>query len=461
MRAPRARRASCKPGPRAASYHATAVTALADLEAALAARWDREQLAVYADYLQAQGDPRGELIAIDLFAAAHGASAELAARKRSVVEGWLGVELAARVLAAGVIEDGFVDLRTGSLDDLRDVLASAAGPYLRSLAIGGNHSFLPAAVELLASAPRRWLRRLAVRRLDDYPERFVIDDATSAALIAASPSLDALEVRGYWVFGELAHPHLRRLRVTCLTALGSLLGEGPPLTSASELDFAFELEDEEDLAELDRIFPCCRLPALRCLDLSRNEPGKGTSIGDHEAALSLLPRLPIRTQLTHLRLPSLRSNDQLDQLERAVGDMPSVVEVRIARAYGGIPLRSPRSPIDIASRRPWPPADLEVRALHIPGDSKHRLVFLQGAITLMEETFDALPEAAREVWTVFWELAGEHGLDTIAPFRVPSHLLSRALDAIPSDALSQYEDWAEMREALRRDTCPPTLGGHS
>jgi hypothetical protein len=410
--------------------------------------------------LQAQGDPRGELIAIEGFVAAHGASAELTARKRSIVEGWLGVELASRVLAAGVIEDGFVDLRLGSLDDLREVLASAAGPYLRSLAIGGNHFFLPAAVELLAGAPRRWLRRLAVRRLDDYPSRFAIDDATSAALIDATPALEAVEVRGYWVFGELAHPHLRRLRVTCLTALGSLLREGPPLSSASELDFAFEQEEEEDLAELDRIFPCCRLPALRCLDLSRNEPGNGTSDTDHEAALSLLPRLPIRTQLTHLRLPSLRSNDQLDELERAIGDMPSVVEVRIARAYSGIPLRLPRSPIVIASPRPWPPADLEDRALHIPGESKHGMVFLRGAVALMEETFDALPEAAREVWTAFWELAGEHEPDTMAPFSVPSHLLARALEAIPSETLGRYEDWAELRAALGHDTCPPTLEDH-
>jgi len=36
------------------------------LEADLLANWETAQLAVYADFLQSAGDPRGELIAIDL-----------------------------------------------------------------------------------------------------------------------------------------------------------------------------------------------------------------------------------------------------------------------------------------------------------------------------------------------------------------------------------------------------------
>ena len=40
--------------------------AVEDLERALQSSWDRDHLAVYGDALQARGDPRGELIAIDL-----------------------------------------------------------------------------------------------------------------------------------------------------------------------------------------------------------------------------------------------------------------------------------------------------------------------------------------------------------------------------------------------------------
>src|SRR5688572_13894791 len=36
-----------------------------DLETALADRWDDDNLAVYGDYLEAESDPRGALIAID------------------------------------------------------------------------------------------------------------------------------------------------------------------------------------------------------------------------------------------------------------------------------------------------------------------------------------------------------------------------------------------------------------
>ena len=52
-------------------------------------------LAVYADPLQELDDPRGELIAIDL---AHPGTA-LAARKRELIDRWLGAEIATRVLA--------------------------------------------------------------------------------------------------------------------------------------------------------------------------------------------------------------------------------------------------------------------------------------------------------------------------------------------------------------------------
>jgi len=37
-----------------------------DLESALRAAWSAADLAVYADHLQAIGDPRGEIIALDL-----------------------------------------------------------------------------------------------------------------------------------------------------------------------------------------------------------------------------------------------------------------------------------------------------------------------------------------------------------------------------------------------------------
>lgn len=60
------------------------------LESALQARWDDATAAVYADALIARGDPRGELIAIDLHIARHGRSEPLVQRRRAVVTAWLG-----------------------------------------------------------------------------------------------------------------------------------------------------------------------------------------------------------------------------------------------------------------------------------------------------------------------------------------------------------------------------------
>src|SRR5262245_35404236 len=110
---------------------------LADLEAELAARRTPELLADYGRALQAIGDPRGELIAIDLQLAAHGASAERTARRREQVDRWLGPELATRVLEIGAIDHGFVDLRWPiTADELERLLASPAlHAALRALAL--------------------------------------------------------------------------------------------------------------------------------------------------------------------------------------------------------------------------------------------------------------------------------------------------------------------------------------
>src|SRR5262249_36399340 len=126
---------------------------LAELEAALAASFDREHLAVYGDYLQSIGDPRGELIAIDL----QGGDP---ARKRELVRAWLGNEVAMCVQLAGELQLGFVALRVrgdGELAAARRVLASAAGTYLHSLTIESAD----VANEIIAAvnaAPRPWLR---------------------------------------------------------------------------------------------------------------------------------------------------------------------------------------------------------------------------------------------------------------------------------------------------------------
>lgn len=54
---------------------------LEELASQLRARWDRDLLAVYGDLLMMRGDPRGELIALDLELEACGSTPELEARR--------------------------------------------------------------------------------------------------------------------------------------------------------------------------------------------------------------------------------------------------------------------------------------------------------------------------------------------------------------------------------------------
>jgi hypothetical protein len=61
-----------------------------ELEQQLSAAWTRENLAVYADALQAAGDPRGELIAFQLLADVEGYSADLEKRCEVLAKRWLG-----------------------------------------------------------------------------------------------------------------------------------------------------------------------------------------------------------------------------------------------------------------------------------------------------------------------------------------------------------------------------------
>src|SRR5262245_37701548 len=61
------------------------------LETSLQAMWDPDTAAVYADLLASRGDPRGELIAIDLELARR-ESDELRRRKRELLSSWLGAE---------------------------------------------------------------------------------------------------------------------------------------------------------------------------------------------------------------------------------------------------------------------------------------------------------------------------------------------------------------------------------
>ena len=182
-----------------------------ELELALLAAWNTADLAVYADHLQALGDPRGELIALDL---APRRDRSWRDRRRAVLEEWLGPRLAAsagRLVQHGVLHE----LRDGH--GPADLLDGPLGAVVRGFSVPGPRDRRsPAAVvdalERLAAHPRPWLTRLAIDHAGDAR----CEPALRDRLIAATPNLVELYTLGQRLFDSFRHPSLRRLYATPL-----------------------------------------------------------------------------------------------------------------------------------------------------------------------------------------------------------------------------------------------------
>ncbi len=316
-----------------------------DLEASLRARWDRDTLAVYADHLQGLGEVRGELIVLDLRIEEVGPLPELVARRKELLAAWLATQ------PPGKIQHGFVDVDASGADPVYQTLAAFENPaaaYIRTVLIAGTPAQILEALGILAWARRPGLVRLVLRQWneDDHPS---VREAPLRALVDAMPHLDTLELEGHRVLGDVVHPSLRSLRVSGWNALGALIGPGEALPSLTDLDFAFasQLGVHEDRAALSDLFHPSRLPALRSLDLSRNEVdwGPETSLAAGYDPFELLG--PICTQLVALRLPRLRTAIQLAHLRAALRRMRQLarLEIRASPSQLGRDLVHPKAAI--------------------------------------------------------------------------------------------------------------------
>jgi hypothetical protein len=414
-----------------------------ELEAALADRWDDENLAVYGDHLQAEGDPRGELIAIDraidrtladpdaVPAEQRLSEQDTAAlaidRRREHLVAWLGRPLASQLPEHGSTRYGFIDVTVdddASLYFFRDLLASPARTYLRRLRVLGNERLLPA-IKHLATAPNPWLQDLVILRLPRYEGPPVaISNHLAGGFIAATPRLHSMYLSHRRLFDELPHPHLRTLSIQGYDALGSLIGEGPPLPALERLSFAFSTTMDTPVPLSDRLLgtllPAARLPALRELDLSKNEPTTGQPfepgalhhggvVDPFRFLLALAPALADR--LVRLAVPAVRTQQQEQALSTALARMPALEHLDIPHTYRCFAqpsgLHHPTAAIRIARPWPWPPLDRLVHydRVHLvellPIGSQLSLVRLASHL---EAVWDRLPPEAYPRWTAFWDV---------------------------------------------------------
>lgn len=175
-----------------------------DLERALRRSWNQAELEVYADVLLSEGDPRGELVALDLHPVG---DPPWRARREQLVAAWLGPHAA----LGKRVQHGVVHEMRAPVDV--PLLATPLGDVVRGFtcwAWGTTPTAeLVAALTELARRPRPWLSRLVI----DYPDELPLAPALRDALVEATPNLVELYALHQCPFETFQHPSLERMYV--------------------------------------------------------------------------------------------------------------------------------------------------------------------------------------------------------------------------------------------------------
>jgi uncharacterized protein (TIGR02996 family) len=372
-----------------------------DLEDALHVRPDDHTLLVYADLLQAQGDPRGELIALDLRSPAMSMQS-IETRRGQLLRQWLGddieleLDAAQQLWYAGDLEGtyatfdcGFVDLFVKDDTDyplIGQLLRTPAGAYLRRLSISGVTIGLEWVLANLIVERRPWLQQLAISRTHGLGT--LVDDDLARDLVRVTPHLEVLDLLGRDLFTRFAHPNVRELGITGCASIDLI--DGPPFASLRTIDFALNGAD----AVPRKLFDATRVPALRSLSCAREEPGT--------RLFEALGEIGVAAQLTHLVLPSIRTPRDHALVQAALDRMPMLREIEIARLYGNhqpMPeLRHPWARVKLPRTFPWPPPGTVDRLLAIDAFSTD----LNELIEVLEEQYNDLSFDHRGIWDRFW-----------------------------------------------------------
>lgn len=308
------------------------MTTIDDLEAQLRAGLDRgvdrDIVVVYGDQLQELGDPRGELITIDLEIEQSGTTPALSRRRAELIESWLGTQR-----PNGAIRYGFLELDATSADPVEQVrlaFNSKAARFTRSITAVGPPKLLRETIGAIAEAPRPFLARVTLRM---WSEKDTPAMPATTSFTLATPHLKSLEIDARKLFGRFGHPSIQRLRLSGFDAISMPL-ELPALV---ELDLALHCHlATTRTAPLDDVLDRigAGMPNLRSLDLSRNEPGylDPHTLGGDTPLFQLLHRLGCRDQLEKLTLPTPRDPAAIASVRGAVRAMPQLRELTFARA---------------------------------------------------------------------------------------------------------------------------------
>lgn len=392
-----------------------------ELEAALAAQPDdRELLAVYADALMARGEPRGELIALDLHVErAGGATSALWARREELERAVLGRAEAA--LPAARLRRGFLELDYDVIAHERDpddLLDRPIVQYLRRFRLVADQP--GPAVSVLVRAleqPRPHLTSLAL--VVGYGEVELVPGLEPDIL----PRLRTLSLGGYTIpAAASAHPGVETLELAGRAAFEWAVA--CPVHPGVETLVMEVGRGEHDLARqiTRRRFPRCHTVELR--------------MGPHHADTE-----PVEfAEATELFAEGLRK-------VIVPGTFDDILRRRLASI-------APHAAIEDAIPPPWPRADTlragGMLAIEIPGVAFTGHVPVGPMLAVMESYFRDMPPAARSAWEALWRLHGRRPVDVGHGdrARLPALLLATALDALPPHVLAKLRPWQSLRAAL-------------
>ncbi|MGE0871931.1 MAG: hypothetical protein AB7P03_25460 [Kofleriaceae bacterium] len=422
-------------------------TIRAQLEATVRASWNRDDLAVYADHLQAEGDVRGELIALDLSAPddrkAPSAN-EWRERRQDLIAAWVGGPLVSEVERS--LWCGFFD----KLDERTSTafLTSPAGDYVRAFNLDEDPAAEQALIALV-SRPRPWLTRLTLRAWSGM----ALAHDLLQQLVAATPNLVELELNGRLTLAGFEHPSVERLRIVDL-ALDTLGPDGLRCPSVTEL--AIVVPPGAQPAWYRRALVTVeRFPAVRTLDLSRN---RNALWGDRVTpALAMLVHQPICAQLEQLHAPALASEEDVSLLDRALEAMPRISRVTVAQTYGrpvvGAELAKRWPMVMIPVAFPWP--EELAYGMNLAVDLQDGII---GGYAVswpmlreyLEASFTAFTDRQRAAWTRICEQLNDHIDDRgREPPIVDLDTVVTAVEACTGLASSRCPGWSELRNAVR------------
>jgi hypothetical protein len=399
---------------------------IAELEAELARRplleRDRSVLAVYADALQARGDPRGELIAIDL-ALEQREDNGLRAQRAELLRAWLGDEVVPYVL----------DHKFGLLDvELRaNIPLRRCAPYIARLALL-NQTHVGRQLAELAAEPRPWLDEVL---FSGARGRKSITDQRVRQLFDATPNLRILRLSRH-ALRDAVHPTVHRIELLDRDAAQQFDGHGPPFPAVRELAVRIPWGAEAVPVGLHRT------PALRRLDLRRAHPT--------ELAPSLEPKPPTFA-LAELALPVLETARDVEIVQQLLDRWPAVQRVELAGHRGEIELVHPTATILHGPELPWPPLESVLRdGLAIQIDNAVYPVNLVDAVGIMENNYVDLTESVRAAWHRLWPLITNlpHDSTRRRIDRATVQIALRGVD-LGRPGYERQPQWVRVREALR------------